>query len=362
MNRGTNIAALIAARRQSTSSPLPWVPVMNMESDIPLRDIRIDRYDLDGARSWMANICGPHLLKTRSPGRIQFHHSGNVLKSMSTTLGIIEYGTDVTIGIGDQERLNCYSLSLPLTGEQELQKNGRLLRSDQDTGIILSPDENQELTIAGDCRKVQVAITRAAMQTTLEDMLQRPLETPLSFEPVMDAVNGSSASWWRMARYFIGELDRSRELYDQAFFTRDIESSLIKGLIFAQPNNYSDELRDVLGVKLPHYLIRAKQYIHDNAREALHLEDIEAAAGVPRFKLFESFRKFFALSPMAYLKKHRLCAVRQEILEDNSVRNISVIAMGWGFTHLGRFSTEYRKLFNETPSATLQRNEARRSR
>ncbi|VVQ13148.1 hypothetical protein PS914_05439 [Pseudomonas fluorescens] len=335
---------------------------MSTSPDVHVRDIRIEGYDLNGARQWMAGICGPHLLKTSHPNRIQFHHSGNVLKSMSTTLGVIEYGTDVTVGIDDAEHLNSYSLSLPLVGEQHLSKNSCQVTSDRDCAIIISPHENQELSINGDCRKIQVAITRAAMRKSLEDMLQRPLETPLRFEPVMDAVNGSSASWWRMARYFIGELERSRELYDQTFFSRDIESSLIKGLILAQPNNYSDELRNVLGVKLPHYLIRAKQYIHDNAREALHLEDIEAISGVSRFKLFEGFRKYFGMSPMAYLKKYRLGAVRQEILEDNSARNISVIAMGWGFTHLGRFSSEYRKLFDETPSTTLQRNDARRNR
>ena len=65
---------------------------------------------------------------------------------------------------------------------------------------------------------------------------------------------------------------------------------------------------------------------------------------------------------MAYLKKYRLTAVRQEILEDRSQRNISVIAMAWGFNHLGRFSSEYRKLFDETPSMTVQRAEARRVR
>ena len=65
---------------------------------------------------------------------------------------------------------------------------------------------------------------------------------------------------------------------------------------------------------------------------------------------------------MVYLKKYRLNAVRQEILEHGSARNISAIAMGWGFTHLGRFSAEYRKLFDETPTMTLQRNEARRMR
>jgi len=326
------------------------------------RDIRIERFDLEGACSWMSGICGPHRLQTATPERIRFHHSANVFKSRATTLGIIEYGTDVTIDIEDAEHFSSYSLSLPLVGEQELSKNGERLSSNRDQGVIISPNEHQVLAISGDCRKLQVVITRAAMSESLEGLLQRPIEAPLRFESVMDAVDGASASWWRMARYFIAELERSSELYDQAAFTRDLESSLIKGLILAQPNNYSEELRDVLGVKLPHYLIRARQYIHDNAREAVHLEDLEAAAGVSRFKLFDAFRKYFALSPMAYLKKYRLGAVRQEILEHGSTRTISEIALGWGFTHLGRFSAEYRKLFDESPSQTLQCNDARRMR
>ena len=56
-------------------------------------------------------------------------------------------------------------------------------------------------------------------------------------------MEGAAASWWRMARHLIDELERSRDLYGQLFFTRDLESALIKGLILAQPNNYSEELR-----------------------------------------------------------------------------------------------------------------------
>jgi AraC-like DNA-binding protein len=52
--------------------------------------------------------------------------------------------------------------------------------------------------------------------------------------------------------------------------------------------------------------------------------------------------------------------VRQELLEDRFARNISVIAMAWGFNHLGRFASEYRKLFGETPTMTQQRLEALR--
>ena len=61
------------------------------------RDIHIQRFDLEGARSWMSGICGPHRLATATPERLRFHHSANVFKSRATTLGVIEYGTDVTI-------------------------------------------------------------------------------------------------------------------------------------------------------------------------------------------------------------------------------------------------------------------------
>ena len=142
----------------------------SIATDTP--DIRIVRRDLAGAREWMAAVCGPHWLKVGAPTRLQFQHAGNVLKSMSTTMGVIEYGTDVTVGIRDDQPLNCYSVSLPLSGQQELATGGGLLLSDHDTGIVLAPDIPQELTIAGNCRKILVAITRPAMRQVLEERRQ----------------------------------------------------------------------------------------------------------------------------------------------------------------------------------------------
>ncbi|WP_436836269.1 helix-turn-helix domain-containing protein, partial [Escherichia coli] len=46
------------------------------------------------------------------------------------------------------------------------------------------------------------------------------------------------------------------------------------------------------------------------------------------------------MSPMSYLKHYRLAAVREEILASGGARSISTIALGWGFSHLGRFSVD----------------------
>lgn len=262
-------------------------------------DLHADHLDLAAARSWMSKVCGPHRLEAASPGLVQFQHHGNVLKSMCTTLGYIGYGTDVTITVEDAAAFNAYSLSLPLSGEQELCRGGLRLLSDVRRGVIIAPNERQELSIAGDCRKLQVVIGRTAMRKVLEEMLQRPIDTPLRFDPEMDALDGASASWWRTVRHISEEMARS-ELYAQAFFSSDLERALIKGLILAQPNNYSEALQQGLGGRPPHYLLRAREFLQANARETLSLEDVERAAGVSRFKLFEGFRRYFGVSPMSY--------------------------------------------------------------
>jgi transcriptional regulator GlxA family with amidase domain len=41
---------------------------------------------------------------------------------------------------------------------------------------------------------------------------------------------------------------------------------------------------------------------------------------------------------------------------DGQVVTVTEIATGFGFVELGRFSVEYRKMFGESPSKTLQRS------
>ncbi len=317
--------------------------------------IQASRHDFDGALDWMARICGPHGLRVSRPRDVRFHHRGTVLRAMASTLGIVEYGTDVNISVRHDDPLNCYSISLPLSGRQELAMHGSVWASDLEHGLIVSPHEAQELAIAGNCRKLIVSIPRAALRQVLEGLLQRPVTGPIAFRPDMDAANGEQAAWWRMVRFLVDEMARSGNWFNHLPMAGDFEHALLKGLLLAQPHNYSEALAEAMRPALPHYLLRARQFIHEHAGEDLTLDDIERAAGVARAKLYDGFRAHFALAPMAYLKRHRLEGVRRAMLSDRSVRNVSSIAMNWGFTHLGRFASDYRERFGETPSQTLRR-------
>ncbi|WP_420233117.1 helix-turn-helix domain-containing protein [Pseudomonas sp. ABY48] len=118
----------------------------------------------------------------------------------------------------------------------------------------------------------------------------------------------------------------------------------------------SDELAGLGQARCPEYLLKAKQFIHEHAGAPISLDDMERAAGVSRLKLYEDFKKYLGVSPTLYLKRFRLEAVRQALLEGGRNENIAAVAMRWGFNHLGRFSADYKKLFLEVPSKTVERS------
>jgi len=59
---------------------------------------------------------------------------------------------------------------------------------------------------------------------------------------------------------------------------------------------------------------------------------------------------------MKYGRILALNAIRHQLCHLKPGESISEIAMAWGFYHLGRFSEQYRQLFNEQPRTTVKQN------
>ncbi|MBP0597479.1 helix-turn-helix domain-containing protein [Herbaspirillum sp. LeCh32-8] len=78
------------------------------------------------------------------------------------------------------------------------------------------------------------------------------------------------------------------------------------------------------------------------------------AVHVSRRTLQYCFEDVLGISPMAYLRSLRLNGVRRALCEGDGRRAIGDIAAAWGFANFSQFSSDYKKLFGETPSAALQ--------
>ena len=109
----------------------------------------------------------------------------------------------------------------------------------------------------------------------------------------------------------------------------------------------------------PQHVRRARAYMRANMAEQITLPGLAFACGVPERTLLGQFKRFVGVAPLAYLRRLRLNVVKSELASAHNNDAISDIAIRCGFTHLGRFATEYRRRFGETPSATRQRVRAR---
>lgn len=317
-------------------------------------------HDLRSARAWMARVCGPHELAHHGRRPLQFEHAGDVLGGLSTAIGCIGYGADVTVGIDAGAPLDCYSISLPLSGEQELRVDGRLLHSSPDQGVVVAPSVRQELSISGDCRKLLVAVDRGAMHATLESLLGRAVAEPLCFEPLVALDQAAASSWWRMVRLLWEDLGRPANLCGNPALALSLEESLLRGFLTFQPHNHSAELQAVTLRDLPPHVARLRDFIMRHAREDLQAAALVLAGGPSPARQAADFRRHLGQTPLQFLRQHRLQQVRMAIVRDAAVRQVSQIATDWGYTHLGRFARDYREAFGEAPSTTALRHRLRR--
>lgn len=100
--------------------------------------------------------------------------------------------------------------------------------------------------------------------------------------------------------------------------------------------------------------LAAESHMRKNLRASLNIAGLCKAVGAPERTLHLAFKEHFGLSPKAHLKMLRLNAVRRELRSSGGCASITETAMNWGFWHLGWFAHDYREMFGERPTQTVQ--------
>jgi transcriptional regulator GlxA family with amidase domain len=105
----------------------------------------------------------------------------------------------------------------------------------------------------------------------------------------------------------------------------------------------------------PPLLRRAVAFIHDNADGDIGLADIAAAANVTPRSVQYMFRRHLGTTPLEYLRRVRLERAHRDLQKaDPDHDTVTAIACRWKFTHPGRFSMQYKRVYGTAPSRTLR--------
>jgi AraC-like DNA-binding protein len=98
----------------------------------------------------------------------------------------------------------------------------------------------------------------------------------------------------------------------------------------------------------------AREYIEARYSGAVRTDVLCRLTGVGARTLQRSFREYFGLTITDYVTTVRLNAAHRELAAAHPAEaSVSGIALKHGFTHLGRFSVEFRARFGESPRHTL---------
>jgi AraC-like DNA-binding protein len=250
---------------------------------------------------------------------------------------------------------DAYAIYLPVSGNMELGSRGRHLVSRPGTIIAADLSESDVLRLHPERSHIGIAFNRDAVKQHLSELLDAPVLRDLN---LATEVSLQSSAYARLAG--LGQLlwdslakggEKTIDLRSTEYLFRTILVSVLEGI----PHHYSEQLGRPVSPAMPRQVKRAIDYMVANLGAALDVGDIAREAGVRVRALQIAFQQFKQMSPLDYLRHLRLEAVRRDILAGARGATVSDIARRCGFSHMGRFSAQYREAFGELPTESMQK-------
>jgi transcriptional regulator GlxA family with amidase domain len=135
----------------------------------------------------------------------------------------------------------------------------------------------------------------------------------------------------------------------------EIERMMIMKFLMSHRHNYTHLLLREPPPASSAVVRMVEEYIEANWNEPIDIEAMVAVAGISARSLFRQFRKDRGYSPADFAKRVRLTRAREMIERSREAGSVMQIAFACGFQNPGHFARDYRNLFGELPSATLER-------
>jgi AraC-like DNA-binding protein len=259
----------------------------------------------------------------------------------------ISYGGSVHVSSPALETI--YHLQLLQRGHCLWKGNGQEHYFTPGELLLINPDDPVDLTYSDDCEKLIVKLPASVLQTACsENHWQAP----------------SSGVRFTNNRYKLQQLEGFDSLLGLICQEAEAEQSvpqiqeqysrIIAGKLLCMLAN--NVRREPLGDSCPSFG-RISDYIDEHLKKDISVEQLAELANMSLRSLYMLFERKVGTTPKSYIRRRKLEQIHGRLSDPSAkVRNITEIAMDYGFLHLGRFSESYKSTFGELPSDTLRRH------
>ncbi|KXO06844.1 AraC family transcriptional regulator [Marinobacter excellens] len=214
--------------------------------------------------------------------------------------------------------------------------------------IMLNPFELIILEYSSDCEKLIVNIPESSIQTTVLSELGCLPKPGVRFarRPVNLLRFPSLVKLFEAVLLEAGGCDA--EIFGAFDFYKEV---VINKILCTFDNNVPIEKN----LNRPHPQIEEiSRYIEKNIKKDITIDELSKISNLSVRSIYSLFSKTLSTTPKNYIKNQKLNRVREDLL-NGSVRNVTEVALDYGFSHLGRLSSDYKRLFGESPSKTLRK-------
>ena len=300
-------------------------------------------------RSIVGRAMKPHELKVLSGQRVEarMHHAvfGDVCVSR------LCYGADVQIDPG--QLTDFFLVMMPLRGASQVRSGDDELTSCGSLGTVASPTQSLSMRWSGDNDQLMIRIARPFMERMLSAQRGRPVERPIEFKLGFEW--RANPAWQCALRFAVDCAESGIQPGQHKLLLSRAEEVVAMALLAAQPHNHGDDPLPRRQAVLPRHVHRVQEFLRAHAHEPVTATQLAEIAGCSLRGLYAGFQEFSGQSPMQFLRDLRLDHVRADLLAGNASASVSSVALRWGFSHLGRFSADYKARYGEHPSETLRR-------
>ncbi|PDT03246.1 AraC family transcriptional regulator [Rhizobium chutanense] len=306
--------------------------------------------DADGLSAALSTAASPIKVQVTASKTISFHCE--FVSAGSISFGLCSEEGDFRC----KREADCgkFLLFIPLYGNADFSSHNQSYHSSPGHGFISDGAPQGDLHIYGSRQHLIMMLARNEVASRLSMMLGRLVGSNLDFRPDIDLTSGPGRILQKLAEATFSGLVRDAVLRQSPLVLSNLTSAMTNLILETVPHRFSEELARPAPAPAPRHVKRAIDFMRANLSQPISITEIAKACHVSERSLQQGFKDFKMTTPMAYLQHLRLEGAHGELQDAMPGLTVTAIALKWGFTNLGRFATDYKRRFGQTPSQTLR--------
>jgi AraC-like DNA-binding protein len=264
---------------------------------------------------------------------------------LDVALSRITYGNQVRVQSKDLE--DIFHVQIVTRGVCYWRLADRDFKTQAGEILLLNPNDQVDLSYSEDCEKVIIKIPKRIMVSALADKATSIPKEGVKFDHVVCQTGQYQSLIYLLELIFLESESTVSGFSELAPYGNLLAIKLL--------DCFSNNIELCDDSKVPQCFSIIERYISEHIKDDLSIEDLAILGKVSQRTLYNIFARQKSVTPMHYIKQQKLIHVRKTLRDSSGIaRNVTEVALDYGFMHLGRFSSEYKKMFGELPSATLK--------